>query len=135
MKFIIDHRLTELNLLVHRADSYVATIFNFPKAHDEAHGPHKTITSGMALCSFYDDSALYALRYHKHGMSQPVDNQRSDQDPDPLSGCKTLWGSLLQGWFSTFQSTDTGIPRRAMLAWRNPSSDKPMKAFSATSVR
>jgi hypothetical protein len=43
-------------------------------------------TFGIALCFFYDDSIIYALRWNKGNMCHPVDGQRNGKNPGLSSG-------------------------------------------------
>lgn len=42
----------------------------------------------MSLCYYYDDSTLYATRWHKAGVNHPVDGQRNAKPPGPSTGGK-----------------------------------------------
>lgn len=42
----------------------------------------------LALCCFYDESTLYALRWDKANMAHPVDGQRNGKRPDPSTANK-----------------------------------------------
>lgn len=45
-----------------------------------------TQTSALALCCFYDESTMYALRWDKANIPLPVDGQRNGKRRGPSSG-------------------------------------------------
>lgn len=57
-----------------------------PKTNIKRFGLDTALTFLIALCMWYDDSTLYALRYVKHGLSNPRDGQRNGRRPGPSRG-------------------------------------------------
>ncbi|CAI7594711.1 unnamed protein product [Penicillium glandicola] len=59
-----------------------------PKTNITRFAAHTEQTFALALGLFYDESTLYALRWHKANMAHPIDGQRNGKRPGPSSGGK-----------------------------------------------
>ena len=77
----------------------------------------------LALCCFYDESTLYALRWDKAGMSHPVDGQRNGKRPGPSTGGKIDMDTVATYWalavLAHLQNADWGLPT-VWISDRNP---------------